>query len=345
MVCDVGSGGGAGADGCAGDAVLRRLLPRCRFPSPGVAVACAVSGGADSLALLVLACAWGLEVTAIHVDHGLRPGSSLEAAPVEAAAKRFGALFSARRVDVAAGPNLEARARRARYQALPEGVMTGHTADDQAETVLLNLLRGAGADGLAGMRQHGRVSRPLLGLRRHETRELCEALSLPVFEDPDNADLAFTRNRIRHTLLPVMAELSRRDPVPVLARQAELLADDVALLDELAAAIDPSDASALAATRPALARRAIRRWLRSAEGPERHPPSAAEIERVLAVARGAVVACQLSGGREVRRSRGRLRLSGGPAPDAPDTGVADSGVAALGRADLPVPDERPPASE
>ena len=132
--------------------------------------------------------------------------------------------------------------RRARYDVLPEGVLTGHTADDQAETVLLNLLRGAGADGLAGMRAHGRISRPLLGLRRHETRRLCDELSLPTFEDPSNTDLAFRRNRVRHGLLPLMAELSGRDPVPVLARQARLLADDVALLDELAAGIDPSDA-------------------------------------------------------------------------------------------------------
>ena len=291
-----------------------RLLPRCRFPEPGAAVSCAVSGGPDSLALLVLACHAGLEVTAIHVDHGVRPGSSAEAARVEAAAMRFGAAFASRRVEVGAGPNFEARARRARYAALPVGVLTGHTADDQAETVLLNLLRGAGADGLAGMRAHGRVRRPLLDLRRRETRQLCDELSLDPVEDPSNADLAFTRNRVRHVLLPLLAELSGRDPVAVLARQAGLLAADVELLEDLAARIDPCDARALATAEPALARRAVRRWLRAGAGPEHHPPSAAEVERVLEVARGRVVACQLAGGREVRRSAGRLTLSGGPAP-------------------------------
>ncbi len=299
------------------------------------------------MALLILACASGLEVTAVHVDHGLRPGSSSEAAPVEAAARQLGAAFAARRAEVPPGPNLEARARRARYDVLPEGVLTGHTADDQAETVLLNLLRGAGADGLAGMRAHGRISRPLLGLRRHETRRLCDELSVPTFEDPSNTDLAFRRNRVRHGLLPLMAELSGRDPVPVLARTARLLADDVALLDELAAGIDPSDASALAAARPALARRAVRRWLRAGEGPERHPPSAAEVERVLAVARGAVVACELAGGRRVRRSRGRLHLSPGPGVGSPGpaAGVPDVRVREVRVSEAGVADEWPLAPE
>jgi tRNA(Ile)-lysidine synthase len=292
------------------------LLPRCRFPAPGTAVSCAVSGGADSLALLVLACQAGLKVTAIHVDHGLRPGSAAEAARVEGAAARFGAAFEARRVSVGAGPNQEARARRARYDALPEGVLTGHTADDQAETVLLNLLRGAGADGLAGMRIHGRVSRPLLDLRGHETRALCEELSLSVFQDPTNDDLGFTRNRVRHVLLPLMAELAGRDLVPVLARQAGILAAEVELLDELAARVDPCDARALAGAEPALARRAVRQWLRADAAPEHHPPTSAEVERVLDVARGRVVACQVSGGRHVRRSGGRLRLTGAADPPA-----------------------------
>ena len=176
-------------------------------------------------------------------------------------------------------------------------MLTGHTADDQAETVLLNLLRGAGADGLAGMRENGRVGRPLLGLRRRETGPCARSSASQPVDDPTNADPSFARNRIRHDLLPLMAELAGRDLVPILARQAGLLADDVELLDELADEIDPSDASALAAARPALARRAVRRWLRAGAGPEHHPPSAAEVERVLAVARGDAVACQLAGGR------------------------------------------------
>jgi len=290
-------------------------LARCTLPPAGTEVACAVSGGADSLALLVLASLAGLAVTAIHVDHGLRPGSAGEADHVRAVAERFGAAFEARAVRVAPGPNLEARARQARYDVLPAGVLTGHTADDQAETVLLNMLRGAGIDGLAGMRATDRVVRPLLALRRHETRAVCAALCVDVVEDPSNGDRALTRNRIRHEVLPLLAEAARRDPVPVLVRQARLLAEEAAFLDGLAASIDPTDAGQLARAPVVLARRAVRDWLRGAAEAGRHPPSGAEVERVLAVARGRAVACELSGGRRVRRSAGRLRLSApGPAP-------------------------------
>ncbi|MGI8808381.1 MAG: tRNA lysidine(34) synthetase TilS, partial [Acidimicrobiales bacterium] len=154
------------------------LLARCTFPPPGTTVTCAVSGGADSLALLVLSVAAGCRATAAHVDHGLRPGSADEAHTVAEAARHLGAGFRAETVDVAPGPNLEARARAARYAVLPPDVLTGHTADDQAETVLLNLLRGAGLDGLAGMRHE---HHPILDLRRAETEAVCAAEGLTPF--------------------------------------------------------------------------------------------------------------------------------------------------------------------
>src|SRR5690606_19512117 len=91
--------------------LVDELLGRCSFAVAGTPVVCAVSGGADSLALLVLATAAGCDVTAVHVDHGLRPGSDREADVVASAAERFGARFRAEKVDVAPGPNLEARAR------------------------------------------------------------------------------------------------------------------------------------------------------------------------------------------------------------------------------------------
>ncbi|HEY8548071.1 MAG TPA: tRNA lysidine(34) synthetase TilS [Acidimicrobiales bacterium] len=285
------------------------LLRRCSFPPAGTAVDVAVSGGADSLALLVLAVAAGCAVTAHHVDHGLRPGSAAEADLVRAAAERFGAGFVAHRVDVAPGPNLEARARAARYAALPAGVLTGHTADDQAETVLLNLLRGAGLDGLAGMAPE---RRPLLGLRRAETAALCRDLGLDVVHDPSNDDPAFRRNRVRHEVLPLLSEVARRDVVPILARQAGLLRDDARALEELVRwhtdAEGLPDAPALAGLPVAVARRVVRAWLRDAGGPERHPPDAAAVERVLAVARGEAVGCDVGGGWRVSRSKNLLRL-------------------------------------
>ncbi len=268
---------------------------------------CAVSGGADSLALLVLATHVGCRVTAVHVDHGLRPGSADEAEVVRRAADRFGAAFRPEKVAVTRGPNLEARARAARYGVLPADVLTGHTADDQAETVLLNLVRGAGLDGLAGMDPAGR---PLRRLRRTETRALCEALGLEPVLDPTNEDPAFRRNRVRHELLPLLDRIAERDLTPVLARQADLVRADVALLDELAGAVDPQDARALTAAPAPLARRAVRRWLRTAGpgGVERYAPDGAATERVLAVARGDAVACELAGGWRVARTGGRLRL-------------------------------------
>jgi tRNA(Ile)-lysidine synthase len=279
------------------------LLARCTFPPPGTAVTCAVSGGADSLALLVLAMQAGCAVTAVHVDHGLRPGSAGEADVVRDAAARYGAAFRSETVDVAPGPNLEARARAARYAVLPPDVMTGHTADDQAETVLLNLIRGAGLDGLAGMRADDR--RPLLALRRAETEKVCADEGLQPIVDPSNLDPAHRRNRVRAELLPLVNEIADRDVVPILARQALLLRDEAEVLDLLAAALDPTDAHLLATSPPALARRALRRWLT-----EDHPPDAATVERVLAVARNEAKAADVGGGRRVRRTKNVLRLEG-----------------------------------
>lgn len=285
---------------------LDALLPRCDLPPAGTAVTCAVSGGADSLALLALAASAGCQVTAVHVDHGLRPGSEREADVVADAARRFGAAFRPERVAVEPGPNLEARARVARYAVLPPDVLTGHTADDQAETVLLNLLRGAGLDGLRGFRPEGR---PIRRLRRAETAALCAELGLVPVVDPSNADPAFRRNRVRHELLPLAEAIAERDLADVLARQADLLRADGALLDALAAALDPTDARALAAAPEPLARRAVRAWLRT--GPECHPPDAATVARVLDVARGSAVATEVGGGRSVRRRAGRLSITAG----------------------------------
>ena len=279
------------------------LLARCAFPSPGTTVDCAVSGGPDSLALLVLAVEAGLMVTAWHVDHGLRPGSDAEGERVAVVADSLGAAAVSVTAMVGDGPNLEARAREARLDALPDGVLTGHTADDQAETVLLNLLRGSGVHGSAGIGDPGR--RPLLGLRRSETRALCVACGLEPLDDPMNDDPRFVRNRIRNEVLPLLAEVSDRDPVPLLARHAGLAGEAVVLLDALIADIDPTDARTLAMLSPELARLALRGWLTGLLGGR--PPDAAAIDRVFDVAGGLVRATEVAGGLRIERSRGRLR--------------------------------------
>ena len=284
---------------------MLELLAQCTFPPPSSEVTCAVSGGADSMALMVLACAAGCRVTAVHVDHRLRPGSDTEGEVVAAAAGRFGAAFRSETIEVGDGPNLEARAREARYAILPPDVMTGHTADDQAETMLLNLMRGASSSGLAAMRPGRR--RPILALRRSTTAGLCATLDITVVDDPSNRDPAYLRNRVRHELLPTMNALAQRDLVPVLTRQAGLLRDDADLLDLMAGSIDPTDAKQLAAAPLPLARRAVRLWLATD-----HPPDAATVDRVLRVAAGSASGCDIGAGRRVERSRQRLRLLGAP---------------------------------
>lgn len=288
--------------GAQGVGALAGARPRCTFPPPGTAVTCAVSGGADSLALLLLAVDAGLDVTAVHVDHGLRPGSETEAELVRSVAASLGAAFRAEQVTVEPGADLEARARAARHAVLPPSALYGHTADDQAETVLLALLRGAGIDGLRGMRPE---RHPLLAVRRCDTEAICEEAGLVPFRDPSNTDLRFRRNRVRHELLPLLDDIAERDVAAVIARSAALLLDDAEFLDAAAEDLDPTDALALAAAPVALARRSLRRWLRSLD-PQHHPPDAAGIERVLAVARGETTAAQVAGGIEVRRSRQRL---------------------------------------
>jgi tRNA(Ile)-lysidine synthase len=252
--------------------------------------------------MLALAVDAGLCVTAVHVDHGLRDGSADEADAVRDVARVVGAAFRSVRVDVAPGPNLEARARHARRRAVGSDAMTGHTADDQAETVLLNLVRGAGLDGLRGMRAG--PTKPILGLRRAETHALCRERGFVVVDDPTNASPVHRRNRVRHEVLPLLDDVAERDVAAVLARSASVLAGDADLLDELAAELDPTDARALAAAPAPLARRAIRRWLAG-----EHPPDAATVERVLAVARGDIRATEVGEGVRVGRTRGRLLRS------------------------------------
>ncbi len=278
-----------------------------------VVVGC--SGGADSVALLALTVDGGLGPVAVYVDHGLRPGSDREQEHVAALAARLGARFDARTVDVPRGSNLEERARDARYEALEAArvehgataVLVAHTTDDQAETVLLNILRGAAGTGLSGMAvRRGFVVRPLLGFRRAETSALCSALGLPVLHDPMNDDEAFRRVAVRRRVLPLLSGVAGRDLVPVLARQADLLREESAFLDDLARAAWPGSdgpsARALSALAPVLARRAVRQWL----GPP--PPSSAEVSRVLLVAAGRHRSTELAGGRTVRRAAGRLHL-------------------------------------
>ena len=185
---------------------------------------------------------------------------------------------------------------------LPPDTLTGHTADDQAETLLIRLLRGSGSGGLAAMTPG--PTRPILGLRHDETEAVCAELGITPVRDGSNDVRDVWRNRIRHELLPLATDIATRDLTPILTRTADLLRDDDAFLEALATEIDPTDARMVAAAPTVLARRALRRWL-TVDG---YPPDAASIERVLSVAHGDAQACELPGGRRVERSNQRFRI-------------------------------------
>lgn len=256
------------------------------------------------MALMVLAIAAGCAVTAIHVDHGLRAGSSLESAVVRAAAERFGATFQSRTVEVGDGPNLEARARSERYAVLPAGVLTGHTADDQAETVLMFLMRGAGPTGLAGIDP---ATRPLLALRAAETRKFCAELGIDVVDDPSNTDPRFVRNRIRGELLPLMNDIAGRDVAPLIARTADRQRDLVMAIESLADGVDPTDARALASLDRAVASAALRAWWRTVTG-DSYSPGSDAVDRMLDVANGSRTSTDVVNGWRLARTNQRLRL-------------------------------------
>ena len=285
--------------------LVEHLLERCTFPEPGSALHCAVSGGPDSSALVILAAAAGCVVTAHHVDHGARPESAAEADVVAVLAARYGAAFVRHTTVVEPGSNFEARARRARFELMPPNIATGHTLDDRAETVLINMMRGAARTGLSPLQSADR--HPIVSLRATETRELCKRCDVQTIEDPTNRDPAFVRNRVRHELMPLLDDISGRDGAAILDRQADVLGDEDRFLDALAAELDPTNAKAIAAAPIVLARRAMRGFIMGSWDRD-HPPSADAVDRVLDVARGHATSCEIEGGHRVHRTNQRLRL-------------------------------------
>ena len=278
-------------------------------------MALAVSGGPDSLGLLLLALAAGLHVEVHHVDHHARATSGDDARFVEGICHTVGVTCVVHDVDVRAGANFEARARAERRRVLPEGALTGHTMDDLVETVLLNMMRGAGVDGLSPMVND--PTKPLRDLRRSELHDFVEASGYTARHDESNDDMAFRRNRVRHHLLPLMCDVAERDVVPVIARQAAVLFEERAWLESVSdgdAALELADADCRELRDWPRAR--LRRWLRrqlvaTDEVNEHHPPSAAEVDRAIAVVVGEVVATELSGGRRLSRRGQRLNLEDG----------------------------------
>ena len=284
--------------------LISELQVRSVFPMSGTEVDCAVSGGADSLALLLLAVNADLKVTVWHVDHGLRETSNDEGEMVCKVASDLGVKAHSVKAFVEDGPNLEARARDARRKVLPPQVLTGHTADDQAETVILNLLRGSGVQGTAGIGEPHR--RPILGLRRSETKELCFSEKLARVNDPMNFDPRFTRNRIRNEVIPLLAEVGGRDPVPLLARHANLAGEASGILGDLIKDLDITDVRSVDDNSDPVVKFAIQEWLSDKIG---LPPDSSSINRVLQIIRGEIKGTEIPGGFRVDRSQGKVKFS------------------------------------
>ncbi|MEV0901212.1 tRNA lysidine(34) synthetase TilS [Actinoplanes sp. NPDC049802] len=251
----------------------------------GALVLVACSGGADSLALAAAAKFVGHRVGLVTVDHGLQEGSDRRARSVAAWARDAG--FDPVRIATVSVAGLpggpEAAARTARYEALTAtaaesgaaAVLLGHTRDDQAETVLLALARGAGPRGLSGMPgRRGVFRRPLLDVARAQTRKACAALGLAPWEDPHNTDPAYARSRVRSSVLPVLIDTLGPGVLGNLARTASLMAADNEALDELASgslAEARSEAglsvTALRGMPAAIRGRVLHRWARELGAP------------------------------------------------------------------------------
>lgn len=265
---------------------LLQHLDQALAASPPDPLCVAFSGGGDSLALLhalaSLPAARERGLRALHVDHGLHPESSRWAARCEALASRLQLPLRAIAVEIEsdAGEGLESAARRARYAALAdalqpgERLLTAHHQDDQAETLLLRLLHGAGAEGLAGMRVlrrfgNGWLWRPLLDLPRAALRAHAQAHALDWIEDPANADPRHARSWLRSTVMPRLAA-RWPDAGERIARAAARLREEDKVLDRLAReslaaarTLEPSALriEALLPQAPALRRRCLGLWL------------------------------------------------------------------------------------
>jgi tRNA(Ile)-lysidine synthase len=314
--------------------VLERVTRTARAHAmfaPGDLVLVWVSGGADSLCLLEslnrLRRLLRIRLAVFHLDHGLRPSSSADAAYVRrrAAAHDLPCLVATPSAPPPAGASVERWAREERRAAAGRVAADigaarsalGHTADDRAETVLLGLVRGWGLDGLTGIEPvAGRIVRPLLDVRRDETVAACRSLGLRPREDPTNADTAYLRNAIRHDVLPALANATGRDVVPAIVRSAELLRADASMLDDLATGLLPAvlerdggaaalRVDALADLAPPVASRVVRHALASV-GIEW---TAAAIDGVLDLVRGRVGRTRaLADGWTARRSRAHVVL-------------------------------------
>ena len=289
-----------------------------------------LSGGADSVCLLGVARELGADVSALHVNYGLRPGADADEAHCRDLCGRLGVPLVVERVALPDSGNLQAHAREARYalaeRHAPGDYAAAHTASDQAETVLYRLVTSPGRRALLGMApRRGRLVRPLLEVTREDTRAWCAEHGLAWREDPSNEDPRFARARVRHDLLPALRELDERAEGAV-AETARQLREEAEVLDELVAerlagfggAWAPLSQAELRSMAPALARLVLRGAVESAAGAGT-ALSRADADALLHLGeRGGSASLDLGGGLRAVAEYGLLRFTRareGPAPE------------------------------
>ena len=293
---------------------LLAFLREQQMLQAGDRVICAVSGGADSVALLfamyLLRQQLGIQVEAAHFNHHLRGDESdRDEAFVRSFCQGYDIpLHVGGEMVVAGKKGLEAAARDARYaflKSLPGKIATAHTADDNAETVLMHLIRGAGLQGLGGIRpMQGQLIRPMLRITRQEVLAFLEQWSLPHVEDSSNESDAFLRNRIRHHVMPLLYQENPR-LAENLSRMAMGLGEDAAYLASLAERETLPDVDQLQSLPPSLRSRMLAQFLRRSGVAEPEQTHIDLVQGLLQSKKPSAWAC-LPGGVVIRREYNRL---------------------------------------
>lgn len=316
---------------------LRAFLKEQALLSPGDKVIAAVSGGADSVAMLfalyLLRDELGITLEAAHFNHHLRGAESDrdEAFVTDFCGRYCIPLHLGSGRIVSGKKGLEAAARDARYaflRSLPGKVATAHTADDNAETVLMRLIRGTGLKGLGAIAPvSGNVIRPMLTVTRDDVEAFLEEYALPHVEDSSNAEDDFLRNRIRHGILPLMRAENPRIGEN-LSAMALLLRQDEACLQAMIPEEQMPDVSRLKAMEPALRRRTLERFLKAQGVREPEQIHILQAEQLL-YHRSPSASMQFPGGVTIGRQYDRLvRLE--CAPELPETRLSVPGETCIG---------------